>query len=289
MRLPLEQFLSDALGRPWRVQTACDMVALASHPAAILSDKTAPVFVKYSGAPGGLDQFEVELAGLRYLAEHTGVLVPSPLGILPVGGGHVLVMETVTPEERAPAHWRAIGQTLARIHMVQSGRFGFERSGFFGPLPQDNSPADDWPAFYAERRLQPGLKMAIDSGHLPPAFIGPIERVTARLPELCGAPVRPTLLHGDAQKNNFISSRAGAYVIDPAMYYGHPEMDLAYIDYFEPTPAEVFLGYQEMLPIDPGFWERRELWRMWGYLAWVTVDGGERAIQKLREAVQKYA
>jgi fructosamine-3-kinase len=50
-------------------------------------------------------------------------------------------------------------------------------------------------------------------------------------------------------------------------------MDLAYMDYFQPVPGEVFEGYQELLPIDPDFWERRELWRIWGYLAAVTVEG----------------
>ena len=75
----------------------------------------------------------------------------------------------------------------------------------------------------------------------------------ARLPGLDIPPCVPTLLHGDAQKNNYISTAAGAVVIDPAVYYGSPEMDLAYLDVFEPVPEEVFLGYREELPIDPGF------------------------------------
>jgi len=61
-------------------------------------------------------------------------------------------------------------------------------------------------------------------------------------------------------------------VIDPAVYYGNPEIDLAYVDYFEPMPDDVFAGYREEMPIDPGFPERRELWRVSAYLAAVQVE-----------------
>jgi fructosamine-3-kinase len=129
--------------------------------------------------------------------------------------------------------------------------------------------------------------MAIDSGHMPPALIRKVEKLISRLPELCGPEVVPSLLHGDAQQNNFISTEMGAVVIDPAVYFGHPEMDLAYIDYFQSVPHDVFDGYLDELPMDPGFWERRDLWRVWGYLAAVTVEGASH-LGRLTEAVQKY-
>ena len=76
-------------------------------------------------------------------------------------------------------------------------------------------------------------------------------------------------------------------VIDPAVHYGNPEMDLAYVDYFQPVPEEVFLGYQELLPIAPGFGERRDLWRVAAYLAAVEVEGSMH-LDKLSEAVRRY-
>ncbi len=122
---------------------------------------------------------------------------------------------------------------------------------------------------------------------MPLSLIRQVEKLISRVPQLCDRESVPTLLHGDAQQNNFISTEAGAVVIDPAIYYGNPEMDLAYIDYFQAVPDDVFDGYREELPIDPGFWERRELWRIWGYLAVVTV-GGAGYLEKLSAAVQKY-
>jgi len=287
LRIPIEQIVTEHLGRLWKIIDARDMSEFASHPSAILSDDSYSVFAKFSEATNGFDQFEIELSGLQLLSELSGVKTPTPIGIIPVTGGCTLILETVLAEQRTPRHWRQIGQTLARIHIIKGDRFGLETHGYFGPLYQDNTPMSDWPTFYAERRLWPGLRLAIDSGNMPQRVVRQIEKLISRVPQLCGPEIVPSLLHGDAQQNNFISTEMGAVVIDPAVYYGNPEMDLAYIDYFQTVPVDVFDGYQDVLPIDPGFWERRDLWRVWGYLGCVTVDGSSY-LGKLIQAVQKY-
>jgi len=198
-----------------------------------------------------------------------------------------MVVEAVTAVERTSKQWRQIGRTLAQIHHIKGKQFGSETHCYFGPFYQDNRPMNDWGAFYAERRLWPRLMGAINAGNMPTTVIKQVENLIARLPQLCGPEVTPTLLHGDAQHHNFISTAGGAVVIDPAVYYGHPEIDLAYIDYFHPMPEDVLLGYQEELPIDPGFYERRDLWRIYGYLAAVEVEGAPY-LGKLMSAVQKY-
>ena len=199
----------------------------------------------------------------------------------------MLVLEAVAAVERTPRHWREIGQTLARIHRVRGGRFGLKTDGYFGPLPQDNAAAADWPTFYAQRRLEPGLRLAMGSGHLPAELAREVQRLISRLPGLCGPEPVPTLLHGDAQQNNWISTEAGAVAIDPAVYYGHPEVDLAFLDIWQSVPDDVVEAYQDELPIDPGFRERRDLWRIWGYLAAVTVEGPSY-LPRLSSAVRKY-
>ena len=289
LRVPLEQFVSEQTGRPWKVNESKDLADFACHPAAILSDGSYSVFAKYSEAVNGLEQFEIELAGLRFLSERSGVLTPTPVGIFSVrGGGSILVLETVQAVDRTPRHWRQIGQTLARIHQNKWDRFGLETNGFIGPLPLDNTPTSEWATFYIERRLWPGLRLAIDSGNMPPNAIQQVERLIARFPGLCGPEPVPTLLHGDAQQNNFISTDMGAVVIDPAVCYGNPEMDLAFIGIWsQAVPEDVLDGYKEEQPIDPGFRERIDLWRVWGYLGGVTVEGS-RHVGKLMEAVQKY-
>jgi protein-ribulosamine 3-kinase len=214
-------------------------------------------------------------------------MIPMPIGVIPLAKGPLFVMEALNAIERDQRQWRQIGRTLARIHRIKSDHCGFHMNNYFGPLGQDNTQVRDWPTFYGEYRLRPRLRMAVDSGHLPSSLATQVEIIIERMPELCGPEVTPTLLHGDAQQSNFVSTLEGAYVIDPAIHYGNPELDLAYVDYFQPVPKDVLDAYQEEMPIDPGFAKRRSLWRISGYLAAVAVEGSYYT-GMLTDAVQRY-
>jgi len=72
-RQSIERLVSEHLGKKWAVKQFRDMNDFSSHPSAIFSGDTYSVFVKLSKAANGLEQFEVELAGLRMLSELAGV------------------------------------------------------------------------------------------------------------------------------------------------------------------------------------------------------------------------
>jgi fructosamine-3-kinase len=288
IRFAVEELVSVHHRKGWALKEFRDMNEFSSHPSAILSNGSYSVFVKLSQAANGLEQFEAELAGLRLLSELAGALIPTPIGTISFESGVVMILEGVQEVDRTPEQWRQIGQTLARIHQHKGEQFGLTTHNYFGPLYQDNRPLSDWPTFYAERRLWPRFIGAINSGNMPTDVIRQVEKLILRIPKLCDFEVVPTLLHGDAQQNNFISTAKGAVVFDPAVYYGHSEMDLAYVDYFRPVPDDLFDGYEEVAPIDPGFSERRDLWRIYAYLAMVEVEGGAPFLYQLTNAVGKY-
>jgi fructosamine-3-kinase len=287
LRLPLEQQVSAYLGRAWQVRQVWSRADAASHPAAILADDTDAVFAKLGQGDQAQDQFEREVAGLRLLTERAGVLTPQPIGLIPVENEVLFIMEAVQVIAREPLHWRQIGQALARIHAVKGERYGLESHCYWGDLYQDNRPLPDWPAFFRERRIAPRLQAAVDSGNLPLELLPPVEGLMARLPELCGPLGEPTLLHGDAHQNNFLTTGRGPVLIDPSVYYGHPEIDLAYVDIFAPVPEALFQGYQELTPLAPGFAGRRELWRIPFRLAMVQVDGPQH-VADLTAALRLY-
>jgi fructosamine-3-kinase len=161
------------------------------------------------------------------------------------------------PKDRTPEDWRAIGHTLATLH--QCRQFGVETfDGFFGPLPQDNKPltSNRWVDFYSERRVVPLLRSAADSGHLPKDLARYVERLVCRLPSHCGPEPQPTLLHGYAQQHDFVTTDDGAVAADAAPYFGHPEIDLTILDYFQPVPQAVFHAYRDIAPIDAEFAQR---------------------------------
>jgi fructosamine-3-kinase len=296
----IERAATEHRGRPWTALGLLDRTDRASHSCGILRGEPFSVFAKLGTAPAAREQFGAELAGLRRLSQFAQVATPVPVACGLAGRpGRALLLSEALPEcppsERGPREWRSIGYALAALHQVSGPRFGLgEERGFFGPLPQDNRPvpSNRWSDFYAERRLIPMLRLAVDSGHLPPTLAVGIGRIAARLPGLCGAEPRPTLLHGDAQQNNFVTTAAGAVLIDAAPYFGHPEADLALVDYFQPVPADVFGAYRDVLNPEPGFAARKELWRLAAYLAVITVDGhkpsGRQYIGRLADAIAAY-
>jgi fructosamine-3-kinase len=293
----IERAASEHLGRPWVSQGFTDLDDRSSHPCAILQGQPFSVFAKL-GPNTARDQFEAELNGLRLLTRAAGILTPVPVatGLVDLAEATLLLFEALPerlPDQRTDHDWKQIGRVLATLHQITSPRFGQDRQGFFGPLPQDNRPVADnrWADFYAQRRILPLLRTAVDSGHLPADLAGGVARIAERLPDLAGPEPRRSLLHGDAQQNNFISTAEGAVVIDASPYFGHPEIDLAQVDFFDPVPTTLFDAYRESVPIDKGFADRRDLWRLPTHLAIVTVDGpiGQRHIALLADAIRRYA
>ena len=102
-----------------------------------------------------------------------------------------------------------------------------------GPLVLPNTPRDSWPAFYAESRLLPLTRMAADRGALDAAGVRAVESVAARIDDLAGPAEPPARLHGDLWSGNVHAGADGRpWLIDPAAYGGHREVDLAMLSLF---------------------------------------------------------
>jgi protein-ribulosamine 3-kinase len=287
LRVPLEQQVSAYLDHRWQVKTMQDKRDEASHPAAILTDESYAVFVKLGVGEVAVDQFRQEEAGLRLLTERAGVLTPTPISIIQVEEYVLFVMAAVQVVKREEHQWRQIGQALAQIHQIKGEAFGLASHCYWGSLYQDNRPLPDWPDFFWQRRMEPRLRAAFDSGRLPSSYVRQVEEIGSQLVWHCGPPVQPTLLHGDAHQNNFLSTAQGTVFIDPSVYYGHPEIDLAHLDFFAPVPVTVVEAYQESGLLDPGFVQRSGLWRIPTWLAMVEVDGPQH-LEQLQAALCPY-
>lgn len=296
----IERAASAHRGRPWTCTGFSDLAARSSHPAGVLRGDPISVFAKVLTGADGPIQARTELSGLALIRELSAATTAAVIGggRVEVGGLTVLVFEALSerpPEDRTSADWEAIGRTLAAIHDVHGASFGLHESGYFGPLHQDNRPVNTntWAQFYRDRRVLAWLASAVDAGSVSSAQATQIERMTGRLDDLVGTEPIPTLLHGDAQHHNFVSTPAGAVVIDASPYYGHPEIDLALVDYFTPVPPQLFAAYAEIHPINPGFAARRELWRLFAYLGILTVDRrspwSQQFYDRLAAAVRRYA
>jgi fructosamine-3-kinase len=250
-------------------------------------DDGTPAFVKTrAGAVAG--EYATEAAGLRWLAEPGGLPVPAVLGL----GDDVLVLEWVPEGGRGDA--AALGRGLAEVHAAGAPAFGGGDAGRasaagaagasgpaappagplrIGPIVLPNDPLPDWPAFYAERRLRPLLAPAADRGALAAAGVKAIERVCDRLPELAGPAEPPARLHGDLWSGNVLWDRRRLpWLIDPAAYGGHREVDLAMLRLF--GDPGFLAAYEERTPLAPGHEERVALWQLFPLLVHAVLFGG---------------
>jgi fructosamine-3-kinase len=243
----------------------------------ILSDgREAFVKTRADAQPG---EYEAEAGGLRWLAEPGAVRTPPVLEV----ADDYLALEWVQRGHLGEAGVEELGQGLARTHTAGAPRFGDFRSpesrgaasARFGSLGLPNDPTEDWPSFYAERRLRPLARIARERGALETAGVEAVERVCERLPDLAGPPEPPARLHGDLWSGNVMADVQGRpWLIDPSSYGGHREIDLAMLRLFGSPSERVFAAYEEVAPLTEGWEERVGLYQLLPLLVHALLFGG---------------
>ncbi|MER7897768.1 fructosamine kinase family protein [Streptomyces sp. NPDC096046] len=231
------------------------------------------VVVKRSDAPGAA---RAEAAGLRWLAAAGSVRVPAV-------HGHEegwLVIDRVTegrPGRRAAVRF---GRDLAALHAAGAPAFGAPpphgaADAYIGLARMRNEPAADWPSWYAEQRVLPYLRQAVDQGTVRVGEATVVERLCERLPELSGPAEPPARLHGDLWSGNVLWAADGEVrLIDPAAHGGHRETDLAMLRLFGcPHLEHVLDGYQEVAPLADGWDDRVGVHQLFPLLVHAVLFG----------------
>lgn len=251
-----------------------------------LSDGTTALMKTLPHAPE--DFFPVEAAGLRWLAEGApagGVAVPEVLGV----DHECLIIRWVEPGKSTVEAALAFGRSLALTHAAGAPGFGLEQDGYVGRLPMPNKPAESWAEFYAVRRVLPYLKLARDRGQADADQAATIESLIGRLPELLPEEP-PARLHGDLWNGNVLWGLDGrAWLIDPAAYGGHREVDLAMLALFGlPHLPRVLDAYLEASadtrPLADGWEDRLPLHQIFPLLVHACHFGGGYAARAAEAA-----
>ena len=175
-----------------------------------------------------------------------------------------------------PAAERDLARVVANIHAVAGPRYGYGYDTVIGGLPQPNGDSDDWIAFFRDRRLLAMARQALDARRLPASLMSRIERLAGRLERWIDAPQAPALIHGDLWGGNILA-RDGRIVglIDPALYFADPEIELAFMTLFDTVSDAFFAAYGERRALRPGFLEaRRDLYNLYPLLVHVRLFGG---------------
>lgn len=267
----VEDRIAEAVGRAVTGLTPLSGGCVGDVLKATFDDGTSAVVKRADDADGGLD---IEGWMLRFLAEHApGLPVPPVLhadpGLLVMGrvegGGGI---SAATQEHAA--------DLLAELHAVSADAYGLERDTLIGGLHQPNPRTPSWIDFFRDHRLLHMAEEAHRSGRLPADVRRKVDALAGRLTEWIEEPAAPGLIHGDMWTGNVLTDgRQVTGVIDPAIYYADPEIELAFSTLFGTFGEPFFRRYQEHRPLKPGFFEaRRDLYNLYPLLVHVRLFGG---------------
>jgi fructosamine-3-kinase len=234
------------------------------------------VFLK-TNASAPASMFPAEARGLEWLREASALRIPEVLAVSSGREGEpcFLVLELLTPGQQGRDFDQRLGRGLARLHRFGASGFGFESDNFIGSLPQQNDAHASWSDFFWHERLEPQLELAVASGRASARMRHSFEKLAARLSQLVGAVEPPSRLHGDLWGGNLHVDQSGApCLIDPAVYGGHREVDLAMMRLFGGFGEGVFRAYEDEWPLAPGHAERIGLYQLYPLMVHVNLFGG---------------
>lgn len=246
------------------------------------------LFLKYNtSAPA--DFFKREADGLKLLkSAATDIRVPDVIAAQ-VPSGHsagFLVIEFI--ESGSSGNAERFGAALAELHQRNSDQFGMSEDNYIGSLPQSNQKHSNWPCFFSEERIKPQLKMAVNSGKMEAGVHKQWNRISAKLTRLLPE-TEPSLVHGDLWSGNYMYDNEGRSVlIDPAVYYGHPEMDLAFSKLFGGFSKEFYSGYESVRPLEDNFDDRVPIYNLYPLLVHVNLFGGHY-ISQAKSVLNRYS
>ncbi len=275
MASPLAQKLAKALGSPVTGSKPMRGGDIADVSCLTLADGRK-VVAKRPRADQG-DTTKIEAMMLKHLRKASDLPVPDVLfqeaGILVIS--HIEHKGITDPRAAA----EDVAKHVAAMHRVMSTDkkpYGFKADTVIGPLPQKNTPSADWVSFYRDNRLLVMARSCMNTSRIDAAFMKRVEALAAKLPDLIPANPGASLLHGDLWAGNMlIDGDHAAGFIDPAISYGHREMDLAFIGLMGGLDPAFFDAYHTHFAVDPGFMEERAaLYQLWPLLVHVRLFGG---------------
>ena len=228
------------------------------------------VVVKLNIANKYPEMFDKEIKGLQQLLA-SKFKIPQPIANGRYENHDYLILEYIKPGKEI--NWEKFGENLANLHLITNENFGLGYDNYIGSLQQINSFENNWEGFYSNNRLLFLIEKARDLQLFTKYDCDKVEKLCNKLNSLLPK-ASPSLIHGDLWSGNLMSDlENNPVLIDPAVYYGHPEMDWAMLCLFGNYPKIAFEKYNEIIKLEPGFNERKELHQLYPMLVHLILFG----------------
>jgi fructosamine-3-kinase len=236
-----------------------------SHASCIITS-TDRFFLKWSHGEAGLT-FRAEAEGLEALrAPDTRLLIPRVLSARNADSSEpgFILMQWIETGSRSPTYWPELGLGLAELHRSIGPAYGFRSDNFIGRIEQVNRESENWVDFFRTCRLEYQARLAQQLGRWRAEWDVSFERLCNRLGTLLPEDPGASLVHGDLWSGNAVPGAGGEpALIDPAVYYGHREVDLAMSELFGGFPKSFYDAYDDAWPVEEGYSERRDVYNLY--------------------------
>lgn len=232
------------------------------------------LFLKENSA-GHTGLFRAEFAGLEALGAAAGPRVPKPVYLFENNTIQLLFMEYIPRGNKSSSFFSDLGRSLAELHKSNTGNnYGFHMNNHIGETPQINDTTPDWIDFFAKYRLEFQVRLAEKRGLAGKSIVSQVYKMIKKLPDLLRIPEAPALIHGDLWGGNIMADQSGEpVIIDPAVYYGDREADIAMTELFGGFSDTFYRSYNETYPLEPGYPQRRDIYNLYHMLNHLNIFG----------------
>jgi protein-ribulosamine 3-kinase len=239
---------------------------------AIIRTHEGSLFIKWNAVDVFPGMLEAESAGLQILRQTSTLTIPEVVKVGSTENYQYLLLEFIESTTKKKNYWQEFGEGLARLHQNSASYYGLDHNNYIGSLPQHNTPLKFWPEFFARYRVEDQVRVATQKNLLSiPATR--LSKFIDKLPSLL-VEEKPALIHGDLWSGNLMTGNDGAPVlIDPAVYYGNRECDIAMTQLFGGFDERFIDFYNEVAPLVTGWRERLPLYNVYPILVHINLFG----------------
>ncbi|WP_375584862.1 fructosamine kinase family protein [Cyclobacterium xiamenense] len=249
------------------------LVAAGTRSQAIYLETDAGEYFLKTNHESSPEIFEREREGLDRLRAHCSLYVPQTLACGSHEDRHFLLMDWIGSGPEQADYSEQLGEGLAELHMCTSESFGLDRNNYIAVLAQKNKPKSRWYDFFVENRLEPQLQLAFYNQLIDSDFMARFRSLYEHLQDFFPSE-KPALLHGDLWSGNVLPDATGApALIDPAVYFGHREVDLAFSRLFGGFDDRFYEAYRSVFPLEQGFDERVAVYNLYPLLVHLNLFG----------------
>jgi fructosamine-3-kinase len=244
-------------------------------------------FLKSNSSTAFPGLFDKEKSGLEFLRKQNCLQVPSVISHEKDDNFQFLLLEWIEGGIKNESFWKKFGEQLAQLHHVTNNEFGFGEDNYMGSLPQSNSYSHNWIDFFIDYRLRPQIALALQKKLLQKKHTDSFEILFGKLGSILNEE-KPSLIHGDLWAGNFMCTEQSLPVlIDPAVYFGHRNMDLAMTTLFGGFDQVFYDSYHYHFPLPANYREQWEICNLYPLLIHLNLFG-EGYLYDIKSTLNKF-